>query len=144
MSELTSELPALYHQLAAQTSQEDATTQDQHDQYDESAWQAFLAEHGVRWDGAGASWEQFKRWFLYEAERRTLTVPANGFVTYVEGQADKASVFALYGISITTASADPAGEPQANSDVSAFPEVKEGDSGEWVQYLDAMLTSQGF
>lgn len=27
---------------------------------------------------------------------------------------------------------------------STFPSVKEGDSGEWVEYLDAMLTSKGF
>jgi hypothetical protein len=33
---------------------------------------------------------------------------------------------------------------QAQHDVSSFPEVKEGDSGEWVEYLDAMLSSHGF
>jgi hypothetical protein len=29
-------------------------------------------------------------------------------------------------------------------DVSEYPDVKEGDSGEWVTYLDAMLRSKGF
>jgi hypothetical protein len=30
------------------------------------------------------------------------------------------------------------------SDVSAYPELREGDSGEWVEYLDTMLRSKGF
>ena len=30
------------------------------------------------------------------------------------------------------------------TDVGEYPDVKEGDSGEWVTYLDAMLRSKGF
>lgn len=52
---------------------------------------------------------------------------AGGFVGHVEGQADNAA----------------ADSPEPY-DVSNFPEVKPGDSGEWVGYLDTMLTSHGF
>jgi hypothetical protein len=38
-----------------------------------------------------------------------------------------------------------AAEPEEQAaDVSAYPELREGDSGEWVEYLDTMLRSKGF
>lgn len=35
-------------------------------------------------------------------------------------------------------------EAEPTPDVSTFPQIQEGDTGEWVEYLDAMLTSKGF
>ena len=44
--------------------------------------------------------------------------------------------------------AESTGEPgqqgEETTDVSEYPDVKEGDSGEWVAHLDAMLRSRGF
>jgi hypothetical protein len=42
-----------------------------------------------------------------------------------------------------TATVQAAAE-QETADVSAYPELREGDSGEWVEYLDSMLRSKGF
>jgi hypothetical protein len=49
------------------------------------------------------------------------------------------------------AAAEPAAEPAAAAtgetsatDVSEYPELKPGESGEWVAYLDTMLKSKGF
>ena len=39
--------------------------------------------------------------------------------------------------------AGQAGQEQAVG-VSTYPELREGDSGEWVEYLDTMLRSKGF
>lgn len=128
--EYGSQLPLLHQELTADTTHGGG--------YDESAWQGFLAEHGVRWNGEDTAWPEFRTWFLYEAGQRNLTEPATGFITYVEGVSDKAAAFAQYGVHIATRAHDPA------PDVSAFPETKPGDSGEWVTYLDAMLTSNGF
>lgn len=159
MAEVATELPALYRELAADTARGSTDEPAQEparggenaaDAYDESAWNAFLSEHGVRWDGTDASWEQFKAWFLYEAEQRAVKAPGTGFITYAEGQSDKVAVFAQYGVTINRPAGSegkqaPAGsEGQQAPDAQSFPEVKPGDSGEWVEYLDAMLTSQGF
>jgi hypothetical protein len=129
--EYGSQLPLLHQELTADAMPAGG--------YDESAWQGFLGEHGVRWNGEDAAWQQFRTWFLYEAGQRNLTEPATGFITYVESMSDKAAAFAQYGVHI----AGHAPHDQA-PDVSAFPETKHGDSGEWVTYLDAMLTSNGF
>jgi hypothetical protein len=128
MVEVADELPVFYRQLVEGESGNDAG-------YDESAWHAFLTENGVRWDGTDASWDQFTAWFLYEAEQQGLRAPAAGFVGYVAGQSDKVAAFAEYGVTVA------ASENQAAQD---FPEVKRGDSGEWVEYLDTMLTRHGF
>ncbi|MGW5052585.1 hypothetical protein [Actinokineospora sp. NPDC004072] len=109
---------------------------------DESAWYAFLAERGPYWDGTDAAWEPFKTWFLYEAEQNAVETYATTFIEYAESQGDKAAVFREYGVPIAVA-----GEQQTTEDkqdVSTFPEMKPGDSGEWVEYLDRMLTSRGF
>jgi hypothetical protein len=129
MRGLGDDLPRLYHELA--------------DGYDEAAWQAFLAENGPRWDGDERTWDQFRQWFHYEAGQHGLAVPAGQFIGHVEGQPDKVAVFAQYGVVISAAGAAVADRSPA-PDVSSYPELKDGDEGEWVEYLDAMLTSQGF
>lgn len=146
LTEVATELPAVYHELAANTARA-PTDELVHDgenptgEYDESAWNTFLREHGTRWDGTDTSWDQFKTWFLYMAEQHGLTTPAMGFVTYAEGQSDKVAVFAEYGVTINRAAGT---DGQQVLDLQSFPEVKPGDSGEWVEYLDAMLTSHGY
>lgn len=124
---------------------------------DTDAWNAFLAENGPYWNGDEAAWDQFRTWFVYQAGQQGLTDPASGFIAYVEGQSDKVAAFAAYGVTIarptagtadqsTTSAADDASasQPAHTPDASTFPETKPGDSGDWVAYLDAMLTSNGF
>jgi hypothetical protein len=140
MAELATELPAFYRRLTAGTPPgAEAGSEQDNGSYDEFAWHACLSEHASRWDGTEASWGQFKAWFLYEAEQRGVRVPATGFITYAEGQSDKATIFAEYGVGIATQKED-----QHAPDVQAFPDVKHGDSGEWVEYLETMLTRHGF
>lgn len=71
--------------------------------YDPSAWQAFLAENGSRWDGTEASWAQFETWFRYEADRRGFGYPATGLFGYLAGQpvADRIATLKQYGVPIT-------------------------------------------
>lgn len=171
--ELSTELPAWYHHVIAEAqpaaqgtatpaATEAAATPEAAGGYDESAWHAFLPEFGARWDGTDASWEQFRTWFVYEAGQRGLSKAADGFVAYVAGTSDKVAAFAQYGVRVgaaaqagaaaqtgaagATAQAGAAqGEQQAAApDTSKFPEVKHGDSGQWVDYLDAMLTRHGY
>jgi hypothetical protein len=146
------ELPALYREHAADTDDQDGTDNaaGADEAYDESAWNAFLAEHGAYWNGDDSAWDQFTTWFHYQAEQNNLAKPARDFIGYVESQTDKVAVFAAYGISIPK-SGTGAGETAQDGaaaheepDLSQFPEVKHGDSGEWVDYLDAMLTRHGF
>lgn len=124
------------------TSQEPASSG-----YDPAAWNAFLRENGRLWNGEEAAWDQFRTWFVYQAGQQGLADPANGFLAYVEGQPDKAAAFAAYGVTIA-APAETTGDASSDAsqapDTSAFPEMRLGDSGEWVDYLDAMLTSRGF
>jgi hypothetical protein len=134
MVEYGDSLPELHTQLVAEGEPAD-------EGYDEAAWQEFLAEYGPRWDGDESSWEGFKQWFLYTADQQGLAVPANQFVIYVENQQDKVATFEQYGVRLATA--EPA-EAEASPDLSTYPEIQEGDSGEWVDYLDAMLKSKGF
>jgi hypothetical protein len=108
--------------------------QDTDDSYDPEAWLRFLSEYGAAWHGDEASWSAFTEWFHYEAGQVGLGTPAYEFVTYVESQPDKIVAFAQYGIIIGVAE-EPA---------SSYPELREGDSGDWVDYLDQMLASQGF
>lgn len=135
LREVGQDLPAYYQQLAA-----DTTAETPAEGYDEASWYAFLQENGARWDGTDAAWDQFVPWFCYEAEQQGLASPATAFVEYAASQPDKVAVFAQYGIQI------PAGETAEESpqDVSDFPDLREGDTGEWVDYLDAMLRSKGF
>jgi hypothetical protein len=72
-----------------------------------------------------------------------MTVPATGFVTYAETRQDKVAVFTEYQVPINRAAAENA-EKETPMNVAVFPGVKRGDSGEWVQYLDTMLTHHGF
>jgi hypothetical protein len=131
LRELGTDLPAWHRELTAKEPGAESGG------YDESAWQAFLAEHGARWDGADSTWDQFREWFVYTATEQGLGEPAAAFVAYAESQPDKVAVFAQYGLSI-------AGAEAAATDTSTYPRLKEGDTGEWVDYLDTMLTSKGF
>lgn len=150
--DLGSQLPTLYQQLTAPTtSQRDQSAQDSHAAtstgYDQSAWQSFLSQNGPYWNGDDTAWEQFRSWFRYQADQQQLTDPAAGFLSYVESQQDKTSAFAQYGIQIMNSSdtgSTGAGAAQQTPDTSTFPETKLGDSGEWVDYLDTMLRSNGF
>jgi hypothetical protein len=147
MAELATELPALHRQLATAKTAANAGSDQQ--RYDESTWYSFLAENAVRWDGTEPSWEHFKTWFVYEAHQRGVAAPATSFTAYVEGQPNKVAAFAEYGVTIagaaaTTGGAAPTAQAAGQHDVAAFPALTSGDSGEWVEYLDAMLTSHGF
>lgn len=149
--DLGNELPTLYQRLTVPTtSQQDDQTATSTG-YDEGAWQSFLGQNGPYWNGDDTAWDQFRTWFVYQADQQQLTDPANGFISYVESQQDKASAFAQYGIQITTSTMNPsdagsnsADAAQRTPDTSTFPEMKLGDSGEWVDYLDSMLRSNGF
>ncbi|GLZ41608.1 hypothetical protein [Actinokineospora sp. NBRC 105648] len=134
MARLGTDLPAYHAELTAAAVEPAAAD-------DSAAWAAFLPEHGPRWDGQDASWEQFAAWFRYEADQHGAGTSAAGFIAYAEGQPDKVAVFAQYGVPIA---AQPAQDAAAAVDVSSFPEVRPGDSGEWVDYLDTLLTSHGF
>jgi hypothetical protein len=101
--------------------------------YDESAWNTFLAEHGPYWNGEDASWEAFRTWFLYKAEQRNLADPAKAFLAHADS--DRRGVLAQYGVTV----AQP-----APVDVTSHPPLTRGDTGEWVEYLDDMLTRNGF
>lgn len=155
----TNRLSSLYQQasgagqagVAGGAGQAAASAGQQAGGYDEAAWYQFLAENGARWNGDESAWQQFKEWFLYQAGAASLTEPATGFISYVESQSDKVAAFAQYGIQITaTAAAVNAGAGQGASaaaqapDVSSYPELNVGDTGDWVHYLDQMLTSNGF
>jgi hypothetical protein len=172
--DLGTELPALYQRLtatpttqqASQPTQDAQSTQDsqstsstQADQaaastgYDEGAWHSFLSQNGPFWNGDDAAWGQFRTWFQYQADQQGLTDPATGFLSFVEGQQDKRSAFEQYGVHIAapatnaTSANTSAGSGTAAAqtpDASTFPVTKPGDSGDWVDYLDAMLKSNGF
>jgi len=103
---------------------------------DEAAWTEFLHSHGARWNREEDAWPQFRDWFLYEADQRGLGDPARAFVEYAES-GDKTQTFADYQVPYPdVATAEP--------DVSAYPEVTEGDQGEWVAYADALLSQAGY
>ncbi|UVS77584.1 hypothetical protein [Actinokineospora sp. UTMC 2448] len=97
----------------------------------EREWADFLAECGPVWSGREEDWAQFRDWFLHEAGARGVAERAEGFVVEAEGSADKAEVFRRHGVDVA---ADP----------EAFPEVRLGDSGEWVEYLDRQLRAHGY
>ncbi|MCA1656044.1 MAG: hypothetical protein LC635_06370 [Pseudonocardiaceae bacterium] len=130
LREFGTDLPAWYRQLTTP----DAAAAGSGG-YEEAGWNAFLAANGPRWNGTDDSWTQFREWFAYEAAQQGFGEPANAFLTYAESEGDKAAVFAQYGIQVS-------GRNEA--DPGAYPALKEGDTGEWVDYLDAMLTSKGF
>lgn len=115
--------------------------------YDVSAWTAFLAENGPRWNGDESAWDMFVAWFSYQANEHGLAVPANQFLGYAQNEHDKVAFFAQYEITIGVPAQDDPNEQAAISeelDVSSFPDVAEGDSGDWVRYLDTMLAREGF
>lgn len=69
--------------------------------YDEELWDSFLKEKAPYWNGAEDKWDEFRTWFLYEAGEQHLTVPANGFIGYVEAHAEgKVTAFGDYEIHI--------------------------------------------
>ncbi len=133
MREYGNDLPALHRDLTAES-----TAVAESGGYDNSSWNAFLAENGPRWNGTDDAWAQFAEWFAYQADQQGLAEPADAFIAYAESQGDKAGVFAQYGIQVTAAGAND------GADTSNYPALNEGDTGEWVDYLDTMLTSKGF
>lgn len=109
---------------------------------DERAWTEFLHSHGRQWSREEETWPPFREWFRYEAGQRGLGEPARMFVEYAESR-DKAQTFDDYQVPHPAAAAARPAEPEV-PDVSAFPEVKEGDEGSWVAYADALLTRAGY
>jgi hypothetical protein len=96
LDQLGDELPNLYNQLAAEPAAGDGTESG----YDEVAWNAFLAENGSHWNGEESAWKPFCEWFRYAAAQLGLAAPADQFLAYVGGQADKVAVFGQYGIAV--------------------------------------------
>lgn len=68
--------------------------------YGESAWWAFLAEKGPRWDGTADTWAQFREWFSYTAHESGLQVPADRFLDHLENAENRIEVMATYGVEI--------------------------------------------
>lgn len=113
----------------------EAETEPVGEDYDEKVWFAFLAENGTAWNGDEANWTAFTEWFVHEAAQAGLGTPAHEFVTYVMGKPDRIAAFAEFGLTVGAPAEEQAG---------SFPALSEGDSGEWVAYLDQMLTAHGF
>lgn len=124
---------------------------------DPAAWNAYLTTNGSFWDGTEAGWQQFRDWFLYYAAEAGVQQSAEIFIDDVEAQPDKIATFLRYGITVTTqpSSADSAefvdsaetsevAESAEAVNPTSFPELSEGDTGEWVDYLNSMLSSRGF
>jgi hypothetical protein len=109
----------------------------------EADWQAFLAANGPMWNGEESSWTQFSEWFAYQATESGVGQLAAAFLAYVRPLPDKVATFAEYGVVIARPGQAVETEPEPVS-VSAYPTVKEGDSGEWVEYLDTMLRTNGY
>jgi hypothetical protein len=134
-------LAEMYREAIA-AAQEDGAGQPEEDP---AAWNAYLAANGPAWDGTEGSWQPYRDWFLYYAVEAGVQGAAENFLEYVDGQQDKIATFAQYGITVgTQSSTDDSAESTETIDSSSFPELSEGDSGEWVDYLDSMLRSRGF
>lgn len=111
--------------------------------HDEAAWTAALHELGARWDRTEGNWVQFRDWFLYECAARGMAKPASEFVAYAESR-DKAATFAEYQVPLPVgAEAQEQKEEQA-AEVSEYPELGVGDSGDWVAYAERMLAQAGY
>jgi hypothetical protein len=134
-------ITAQHTELFAEAEAEEADTGDD---YDEKVWFAFLAENGAAWNGDEANWTAFVEWFQYEAGQAGLGTPAHEFVDYVTGKPDRAAAFAEFGITVAAEQMAEQTAEERSQDTSAFPALSEGDSGEWVAYLDQMLTAHGF
>lgn len=69
---------------------------------DETAWFAYLAENGVRWDGAEQSWDAFGDWFVYDATQAGFQAQASMLLDYLGNMAtaDRITMFAQYGVTI--------------------------------------------
>jgi hypothetical protein len=114
-------------------------------EFDDAAWTEFLHTNGAGWSREEDTWPPFRVWFLYEADQGGFGEPARAFIEYAESR-DKAQTFDDYQVPhADTAGTEPSepAEPAA-PDVSAYPEVKEGDQGEWVAYADTLLTQAGY
>jgi hypothetical protein len=105
------------------------------EQGDDSAWYAFLAENGPRWDGSEDSWQRFQQWFLYYAEQARVGTQARAFTDYVDGSPDKRAVFAQYGVTIVDA-AQPEAASEDESRRAESPSEERVDDG----HRDAALS----
>lgn len=111
---------------------------------DQDGWNAYLAANGPTWDGTEDAWQQFRAWFLYQAAQARVGRSAEAFIGYVEAQRDKIAAFTEYGVTIGAQPSADSPESAGTADPASFPELSEGDSGQWVDYLDSMLRSRGF
>lgn len=80
---------------------------------DPEAWNRYLAQNGPRWDGAEASWQQFRDWFVYDAAANGVGESAQGFIALAE-RGDKRSVFTDYGVTLPTAATPGTGDAPAD------------------------------
>ncbi len=65
---------------------------------DDSAWCAFRAEHGSRWDGLADTWLAFREWFAYVAGEQGLSSPAGQFLDYVSAADNQVAAMQEYGV----------------------------------------------
>jgi hypothetical protein len=103
-----------------------ATTTDIIAAYDETAWFAYFAENGVRWDGTENSWGPFRDGFVYDATQADFHTLATMLLDYLGSMAtaDRITMFAQYGVTIR--------QPQPATPID--PQVK--------QIIDDLLASR--
>jgi hypothetical protein len=121
----TEQLPTEAYQLLTRIVVDTgAAASDTATAYDETAWFAYLAENGARWDGTAESWDKFRDWFVYDATNAGFQAPATLLFDYLGklATADRITMFAQYGVTI---------RPPAPA-VSIDPRVK--------QIMDDLLT----
>jgi hypothetical protein len=81
---------------------------------DPEAWQAFLTEYGPAWDGDEENWAAFTPYFLHYAAERGVTGLAEGFIENApEDNAERVQYFASYGITIAEEDAEDAADGAA-------------------------------
>src|SRR5690242_12492178 len=103
------------------------------------AWyDTLIAADEAETGGSDEEWEAFTTWFCYEAEQRGVAEQAGQFVAYVDTQSDKVAVFVEYGVPIARPEQQQAEAVESDPAEAAivYADVSEGDSGEWVEYLD--------
>lgn len=85
-----------------------------HQEYDENAWFAYLAEHGTHWDGSAETWDAFREWFDYYAAEAGFGKPAGLLLEYLQTMTpeDRIVMLGQYGVPIRRA-ATPELDPRA-------------------------------
>jgi hypothetical protein len=88
-----------------------AGDEEENPEEDQGAWQAFLTEYGLAWDGVEENWAAFTPYFLHYAEERGVTGFATTFLDGApEDNAERVQYFANHGITIEVPEADGTAE----------------------------------